>query len=315
MTEIDPKIQGRHWSFTLHNWSEVHKSLLICGNMKCRYIVYGEELCKDGHPHLQGYMYFSQSIMWKTIKKRCPDISYLVQAFAEQRLNLYCQKGEQSHEEWEELGEAGPNYGKNAKVYKEGVMPEQGKRKDLDEFCDLLKDGVPLHQAKKQLTSTYARYHAGLDKLAKTLCPKLTYADFPPIVPLLDHNVMVFLGPTQIGKSQWAKAHFPQGSLFISHFDRLQEFNPEVHSGIVFDDMSYKHLPPETQKYLTDWNDDRDIHIRYTTVHIPKHTRKIFTCNAYPFLDDDSEHARAIRIRFTLVECKKRDENFFYKIL
>lgn len=85
-------------------------------------------------------------------------------------------------------------------------------------------------------------------------------------------------GPSGTGKTMWACHQF-DSPLVVSHLDTLRHFNCHRHDGIVFDDMSFAHLPRETGIYLLDWEMDRDIHIRHVTARIPKHTRKIFTSN------------------------------------
>jgi hypothetical protein len=61
--------------------------------------------------------------------------------------------------------------------------------------------------------------------------------------------------------------------------DDLGNFDIANHTGIVFDDMCFKHLPRTAQIHLVDQDDDRSIHIRYTTAFIPAGTPKVFTSN------------------------------------
>lgn len=96
----------------------------------------------------------------------------------------------------------------------------------------------------------------------------------------------VLVGPPGIGKSVWAKLHAPKPCLWVSHLDVLRMYRPNYHKSIIFDDMSFKHMPVQAQIHLTDWTDSRQIHCRYGYATIPKQTIKIFTCNEYPF----SEH-------------------------
>ncbi len=82
-----------------------------------------------------------------------------------------------------------------------------------------------------------------------------------------------------------------------SHIDDLKRFDPDIHSGIIFDDMDFRHMPRQAQIYITDIDNDRSIHVRYDTVFIPAGTKKIFTCNeeGFPFIDD-----AAIKRRYEL---------------
>lgn len=86
------------------------------------------------------------------------------------------------------------------------------------------------------------------------------------------------MGTPNIGKTQFALALIGK-ALMVSHIDDLKNFDPEIHEGIVFDDMSFTHMPVSAQIHLVDWDFDRSIHIRYGLARIPQNTRKIFTTN------------------------------------
>ena len=84
-------------------------------------------------------------------------------------------------------------------------------------------------------------------------------------------------GPTNTGKTQWA-AHMFDSPLIVSDMDDLAHFN-STHDGIIFDDMSFHHVPREPCIHLLDWDFARSIRVRYKCAHIPAGTRKIFTSN------------------------------------
>lgn len=100
-------------------------------------------------------------------------------------------------------------------------------------------------------------------------------------------RVLCIVGPTGVGKTTWARRNIPKPALFVSHLDDLKFFNAGFHKGIIFDDVSFKHLPNTTQIAITDWDNPRSIHCRHTCARLPKHVSKIFTCNDDPldFLD------------------------------
>lgn len=107
----------------------------------------------------------------------------------------------------------------------------------------------------------------------------------------------VVQGNAGCGKTQWALAHFER-PLLVTHLDGFRNFNPLIHDGIVTDDLSFIHMPVETQIQITDWEQSRDIHGRNVCAYIPKHTRKIFTCNwgRFPFAFDDAVMSRVCHI-------------------
>jgi len=103
---------------------------------------------------------------------------------------------------------------------------------------------------------------------------------------------LVLLGPAGCGKTNWAKKYALKPALFVSHLDRLKDLKIGYHKSIIFDDVDFKHLPRTSQIHLVDRENPRDIHIRYRVAHIPQGIQKIFTCNAYPFVDDGAIERR-----------------------
>lgn len=97
---------------------------------------------------------------------------------------------------------------------------------------------------------------------------------------------LVIVGPSGCGKTTWAIRNAPKPICFVSHMDQLKHFDPQFHRSIVFDDMSFSHMPREAQIHLLDQHQPRAIHRRYGVTTIPAGTKKIFTANYNPFLDD-----------------------------
>lgn len=106
----------------------------------------------------------------------------------------------------------------------------------------------------------------------------------------------LLVGRSGCGKSTWAKRECPKPALWVTHLDDLKNFERGFHKSIIFDDVSFHHLPATSQIHLVDWNDARSIHVRYGIAQIPPRTTKIFTCNSYPFTTEGEEGA-AIRRR------------------
>lgn len=100
------------------------------------------------------------------------------------------------------------------------------------------------------------------------------------------------VGPTGCGKTSWAKRVAPKPALWVRHIDVLREFREGYHQSIIFDDMSFKHMPQQAQVHLTDWHNKSHIHCRYGHATVPAKTVKIFTCNEYPFIQDPAVKRR-----------------------
>lgn len=117
-----------------------------------------------------------------------------------------------------------------------------------------------------------------------------------------DRRSLVLVGGSGLGKTTWAKTNIPKPALFVSHPDRLKEFEIDFHKAIIFDDLSFDHIPMTAQIHLVDRENDRDIHIRYKTAFIPSNVFKVFTCNKYPFSTEGNEdQLQAIRRRIHVV--------------
>lgn len=105
------------------------------------------------------------------------------------------------------------------------------------------------------------------------------------------------IGPTGCGKTSWAKRVAPKPALWVRHMDTLGAFRKGYHKSIIFDDMSFLHLPRETQLYVADTSDENQIHIRYGRAILPAGVTRIFTANYQPFVDDVAINRRVRYIR------------------
>lgn len=110
-------------------------------------------------------------------------------------------------------------------------------------------------------------------------------------------KTVVLTGATGIGKTTWALTRAPKPTLLVSHMDQLKKFKPGIHKSIVFDDMSFHHLPVTGQIHLTDNEQARAIHVRYGIVTLPAGLTKIFTCNEFPFTSHSAIDRRIKWIR------------------
>lgn len=112
-------------------------------------------------------------------------------------------------------------------------------------------------------------------KVAKA---KFTMDQFnrPPITDW--STAWLVYGKAETGKTQWALAHFSK-PLMVSHIEDLQEYDEDEHDGIVFDEVSCKHMPGNAIIHLLDKDHERSIHNRYTNATVPAEAKKIFCHN------------------------------------
>jgi len=116
-----------------------------------------------------------------------------------------------------------------------------------------------------------------------------------------DAKSTVVIGPSGVGKTTWALRECEKPALWVTHKDDLRALTKQIKC-IIFDDMDFSHWPPTAQIHITDQHMPRSIDIKHGKAIIPKGIQKIFTCNKYPFINDDSLEAKAIKRRIRLVE-------------
>lgn len=121
--------------------------------------------------------------------------------------------------------------------------------------------------------------------------------------PLFEFNKrhLVFIGATDIGKTQFALAHF-KNPLLVRNKQDWTRYNPEKTDGIVLDDLAFRNWQAETMINTLEWDMDRTERVLYGHCRIKAGTPQIICCNSleafYPkgILD---EHKEAIDRRVT----------------
>lgn len=166
---------------------------------------------------------------------------------------------------------------------------DQRPQTTIDKLAPLLeaaKAFKPLRVIMNLDPSTYARNYRAIQHIREMSKPpiysKYSFKDFrcmPFFHPV--NKVLVFVGPSNIGKTQFALCHFKR-PLIVRHKDDLKMFN-ENHDGILFDDMMFLHWPVQSVIHLVDQEVESSIDVKFGVAIIPPNTPKIFTCNEYPF--------------------------------
>ncbi len=276
--------RARSWCYTLNNPTPQELDALPL--FVSTYHVYGQETGDSGTDHVQGYVEFETRKTLGKVKK------ILVRAHWEKRngtplqASVYCKK--------------------DGDYIETGTLSSPGKRSDLDQIRDEIKNGATKRDLWDDHFPTMVRYHKGMyegmQQLATDDCDhKFSLDDFE--MDELDDfsKSYVLYGEPGIGKTCFALAHFTN-PLFVTHMDDLLNFDKNVYDGIVFDDMSFQHMPRTAQIHLVDVDHRRSIHCRYARAILPASTRKIFTTNeAYGaiFLEDSAINRRLHRVEFT----------------
>jgi len=285
--------RARRWTWTLNNYTEeemVHLTSLNedLDSHRIKYICYGKEVGSNGTPHLQGYIEFGILKSFTQTKSLISPRIHLEKSKGNSAQNReYCKK---ENTDFQEYGQQPPG---------------QGKRTDIAIAKDAIDAGMSdLDLAHNHFTS-WVKYHKAF-KLYRDMVSVRTIEaphaleTFPQAWPReLSEKVTIFWGDSGIGKTCFAKA-LMKNPLMVSHIEDLRHFNPDVHGGLLFDDMDFKHIPREAQIHLVDSDDARTIHCRYECARIPAGTRKIFTTNLTGgeiFTIGDPAIKRRIKIR------------------
>ena len=193
--------RSRNWTWTY--FPETGKMTVDQMKVKLEaetvYSVFGVEKCPNtGRSHLQGYSVLKNTKTMSAFKKLLDKTMHLEHSSGSAEDNrIYCSKGDQSKEEWEEQKSNGPNYGKNATVWSCGTMPKPGMRTDIHELRDACENAVSLCDIIKEdaLVVPLAKYQRFAQMVHSSALKKRT-RDFREL------EVIVRWGETSRGKTR-----------------------------------------------------------------------------------------------------------------
>lgn len=281
-------VQRKTWIFVINNPTEEDG----LDPHLCDYLIVAQEVGEDGTPHLQCFAHLKVKVRFNTFKNYVPRAHIEAAHGSDWQNRVYCCKGEQPKAEWDELKSKGPNYGLNAVFEEYGDhIPTAPKEKDTTyaEALDAptVQEGLSIVKAKRP--RDYCLNGEAIErnlKNNKKACYVAKYKpeDFNRGLLSLEKSTLI-CGATKMGKTHFACAHF-KNPLVVSNFEKIKKLTPD-NDGIIFDDMSFRHWPPETVIHLLDQDFERQFKVLYGTTTIPANTPKIFTNNLHnPFYKD-----------------------------
>lgn len=135
--------QSRNYCFTLNNYSEAEFTAIK--NIECKYIVVGEEVGKEGTPHLQGYVEFASPKRLTALKKMNNRIHWEKRQGTAQQASDYCKK--------------------DKTFFEKGELSKQGARTDLDTVKDQILEGKAVDEIVVEAPMLYHQYGRTLDRI------------------------------------------------------------------------------------------------------------------------------------------------------
>lgn len=134
--------RAKNWCFTLNNYSTEDCDRLNGLSEDVVYIIYGKEVGENGTPHLQGFISFNKKKSFNVAKNVVSDRAHMEVARNCNQSITYCKKDGDYHE----VGT---------------FVISQGKRTDLDDFKDAVKNGMMDMKTVRELHSDIAMKYPG----------------------------------------------------------------------------------------------------------------------------------------------------------
>jgi len=200
-----------------------------------------------------------------------------------------CRGTEEQNEKYVEKlpTKAGP-----VESYGHFVVLTPGKSNKYDDARDALKTGMGMRQFTDENFEIFVKHPTGCEKARRNLLPRESNSSFGLDeflwAPFTGWGIggvgaVVFWGESGIGKTEFALSHFENPLHVTGTWQVLREFDGDQHDGIVFDDFGDELLKRTAQEgqWLCEWDHTYDCRVLYGAIHIPKHTKKIFTTNNY----------------------------------
>lgn len=140
--------KARGYCFTINNYTVDDTECVNKLSKDCRYIIVGREVGENGTPHYQGYVFFENPRSFSGVKKLIPRAHIEVAKATPKQNSDYCRK-------------------QNDILIEEGDVPVCGKRTDLDDIRDVVRENPRMsnivdvaksYQAIK-VAEIYLKYH------------------------------------------------------------------------------------------------------------------------------------------------------------
>lgn len=221
----DPKSFAFAW--TLNNFTPEEEALIQ--SVPCRYVIYGREHIENGTPHLQGYIQFDQQKRFEQVKRLLGGRAHIERAKGKPQENIaYCSKEDKAP------------FTKGEPDHRRG----QGKRNDLADACELIRDTRSLKEVALQFPTTFVKYHKGFKELINITTPD---RDWKP-------EVIFAWGEPGVGKTRSIRQK-EGDKLYIKTDEKkdwFDNYDPNVHEAILLDEFTGQ-TPAEKLNRILDY--------------------------------------------------------------
>ena len=134
--------------FTCNNYTEEKYNYLRDLDI-FKYLVMGKEISESGTPHLQGYAVLKKRTLCTKLRKLLPGCHIEKRKGSHLQASDYCKK--------------------DSDFIEIGTPPVQGKRTDLEDVAEKIKEGVDTTLIASDHPTTYIKFYRGIEQLALKL--------------------------------------------------------------------------------------------------------------------------------------------------
>lgn len=149
---------ARGWCLTVNNYTDddmIDVWSMYEDDHNCTYLIIGyEEGSRTKQPHLQCYVYYTNTLRFSEIKKRAPEGCHIEAQKASKNVEAYCYCME------------------DGSYIEYGDRPRQGHRTDLEVIKHDIEAGRPEKQIAQQYFSQWCQYGKRFDAYRDLIKPK-----------------------------------------------------------------------------------------------------------------------------------------------
>lgn len=284
--------RGRCWFVTSTGADKDVIPLLFRG--QCKYIVYSQDISDNGTEHVHMFISFATEKSQDQVRECIPEqyryaIQYCERSINKQSCIKYIEKKQLLGFVPKALGDVPEHLRhliekKTLKGRKRGHDSEPSCYQKLQnkEYANREECIADFKEREsKTYTLSYGNVMTKIDK-AYPVTPytkKYQLSDFN--VPPLDFSNMkskVLIGPTSLGKTQFAKAHF-NNPVRVTIKQDLSDINENT-DGLIIDDLTFCKNNPLEFLHLLDMRESTSTRVLYGRAYIPEGMPRIFTANS-----------------------------------